>query len=322
MSVGPSLGIHADANLEWCDMKKGPKNVLMLGGKGFAGQHMGALLEPEHRVFAFGRDIDIRKPDAISRVVALSNPDWVVNFASITTVRETFADPTATYDIAIHGTLNLLAALKRSGFSGRVLNISSSEVYGHPLADELPISESSTLRPMSPYSVAKVAVEYLCFQWCQTEGIEIVTARPFTHIGPGQSDRFALASFTRQIAEIELGLREPIMRIGDLSSTRDFTDVRDTVRAYSLLLQHGVPGEAYNVCSGIETSVRDILDRLLVNAAIPIRVETDTSMLRNAQQQRLCGNYAKLAKATGWQPTIGIDQSLADSLAYWRKKLQ
>jgi GDP-4-dehydro-6-deoxy-D-mannose reductase len=298
------------------------KNILLIGGTGFAGKHMAQLLADEFQVFSSGRGGDVRDIDALRRLVEQCKPDRVVNFASITTVRESFADPSTAYDIAFKGMLNLLTVLKETGFSGRVLNISSSEVYGHPSSEELPITESSPLRPMSPYSVAKVATEFLCYQWWRSEGMQIVTARPFTHIGPGQSDRFAISSFARQIAEIELGLREPVMHVGDLSTTRDFTDVRDTVRAYRLLLESGEPGEAYNVCSGAETSLRVAVEKLIAMSGQSIRIETDTTMLRKAEQQRLRGSHDKLAQATHWRPSITLEQTLADTLSGWQTELK
>ena len=247
-------------------MTRKRKNVLLLGGTGFAGRHMANLLPEDHQVFVYGSEVDIRDIDAIRTVVEQSAPEWVANFASITTVLESFSDPEGTYDIAFRGMLNLLTALKETGFSGKVLNLSSSEVYGHPSAYELPISETSPLRPMSPYSVAKLAAEFLSYQWFRSEGMYIMIARPFTHIGPSQSDRIAISSFSRQIDEIVLGHREPGFRIGDLSTTRDLTAVRDTVRGYHMLLESGEAGEIYNVCSGMETSLQGALDRLVSKA--------------------------------------------------------
>lgn len=298
------------------------RNILLIGGTGFAGRHMARLMADDHKVFSYGSQVDVRDIDALKQAVALSKPNLVVNFASITTVRESFFDPGTAYDITFKGMLNLLTVLKETEFTGRILNVSSSEVYGHPRPEELPITESSYLRPMSPYSVAKLAAEFLCYQWWQSEGMEIMTARPFTHIGPGQSDRFAISNFSRQIAEIMLGHREPVMHVGDLSTTRDFTDVRDTVRAYRLILESGEPGEIYNVCSGGETSPHEMLDRLIAKAGVVIHVETDVAMQRASEQRRLLGSYAKLEKATHWQPRINLEQTLTETLDDWLKVLQ
>lgn len=298
------------------------KKVVLLGGTGFAGKHMARLLRPNHEVFAYGREIDIRDKSLIQKVLSQHTPDWVVNFASVTTVRESFADPVMTYEIGFLGNLNLITMLQEIGFSGRLLNISSSEVYGHPMPKELPLSESSELRPMSPYAVSKLAAEFLCYQSNCSVQFDILSARPFTHIGPGQSDRFAVSNFARQIAEVDLGSREPVIRVGDLSTTRDFTDVRDVVRAYWLLLESGKTGEVYNVCSGMETSLLNVLERLVAKSRRVIRVEMDETMLRNAEQKRLYGSYDKLNQDTGWHPEIELEKTLADTLGYWLHELK
>lgn len=303
-------------------MIKEKQNVLLIGGAGFVGRHMAHLMRDEYQVFSYGHEIDVRDIDALERVVTDSKPDLVINFASITTVKESFSDPRIAYEITFNGMLNLLTALKTNGFFGRVLNISSSEVYGHPLSDELPLTESSPLRPMSPYAVAKLASEFLCHQWWQSEGLEIMIARPFTHIGPGQSERFAISNFSRQIAEIMLGRRKPVMHVGDLSTTRDFTDVRDTVRAYRSILQSGEPGEIYNVCSGTETSLHKMLINLLEKSGVNIRVETDATIQRASEQRRLLGSFEKLKTISNWQPRIRIEETLIDTLEYWLKTLQ
>src|SRR5262249_17980993 len=156
-----------------------------------------------------------------------------------------------------------LDALKREGFCGTLLFVGSSDMYGIVPPEQMPIREDYVLKPRSPYAVSKVAAEALCFQWSATERFKIVMARPFNHLGPGQSERFAVSGFAKQIIEIKKGRRAPILWAGDIHVTRDFTDVRDIVRAYQLLVEHGENGESYNVCSGIETSLQEIVDRLM-----------------------------------------------------------
>lgn len=297
-------------------------NALLIGGTGFVGPHMRRLLEAKFNVTATGHGDDIGDRGQVSRLIKRTHPDVVVNFASITTVRESFDDPERTYKVGFLGMLNLLSELKEHGFSGRVLNISSSEVYGFPREDQLPISENTPTSPMSPYAVNKIAAETLCQQWGQTETFEIVTARPFTHIGPGQSDRFAISSFARQIAEIMLGMREAVIRVGNLGSTRDLTDVRDVVRAYVVLLERGRSGNIYNVCSGKETLMRSLLDNLIQLSKIDIEVEQDPSLVRQQEQRRILGSFEKLHEETGWEPEISISQTLSDTLAYWLEKLK
>ncbi len=297
-------------------------NALLLGGAGFVGTHMRRLLEEKYNVTATGHGDDIRDRGQVSRLVKRTRPDVVVNLASITTVRESFEDPERTYHIGFLGMLNLLSELKEQGFGGRVLNVSSSEVYGFPREDQLPINENTPTSPMSPYAVNKIAAEALCQQWSQTEAFEIVIARPFTHIGPGQSDRFAISSFARQIAEIMLGKRECVIRVGNLDRTRDLTDVRDVVRAYAVLLEQGRNGNIYNVCSGRETLMRSLLDNLIHLSKFDIRVEQDPSLVREREQRRILGSFEKLHDETGWAPEISISQTLSDTLAYWLEKLQ
>jgi GDP-4-dehydro-6-deoxy-D-mannose reductase len=298
------------------------QTTLLVGGNGFVGRHMQRELHPSFKVIATDRSSDIRDAVKIRNLVRSISPDIVVNFASITTVRESLQDPLDTYRIGFLGTLHLLEALKESGFKGRMLNISSSEIYGFPSTDSLPLNEEATLRPMSPYSVSKVSTEALCFQWSQTENFEIVTARPFTHIGPGQSDRFAISNFAKQLAEISLGKRDPVINVGNLHATRDITDVRDVVNAYGLLLGKGCNGQAYNVCSGVEISINTVLNELIELTGLEVSIESDDSLLRKVEQKRIYGTYEKICKETNWKPMIPLRKTLADTLSYWVEKLK
>lgn len=296
--------------------------ALIIGGSGFAGRHLRQSLQPKFEVTATGRETDIGDAGQMARLVAGTAPAVVVNLASITTVAESFASPRETYRIGFLGTLNLLTALGESGFSGRFLNVSSSEVYGHPEESQLPLTEQAPPRPMSPYAVNKSATELLCYQWSRTARFEIVTARPFTHIGPGQSDRFAIANMSRQVAEIMLGRRDRLIRVGNLDATRDLTDVRDVARAYALLLEKGKNGEIYNVCSAQELSIRAVLEQLVAYAKTEIRIEQDPALMRNAEQKRILGSCDKLKKDTGWAPAIPLRTTLEDTVAYWLQKLE
>lgn len=297
------------------------KLALLIGGTGFVGCHMKSLLSAEYKVVSTGSECDIRDKQKITSLIENSKPDVVVNFAFITTVKETFANPEKNFEIGFNGMLNLLMALKNINFKGKLLNISSSEVYGHPDMSYLPMTEATPLKPMSPYSVVKIAVEALCYQWSQSESLDIVTARPFTHVGPGQSDRFALSSFSRQIAEMQLNTRKPVMRVGNLESTRDFTDVRDVVRAYELLLKYGKSGEVYNICTGRETKMEALLNKMIASSGLKINVEKDETLFRSAEQQRICGSNEKLRNETGWLPEILLEQTLADMVDEWKNRL-
>jgi len=298
------------------------RTALLIGGTGFVGQHMQRSLRNNFKVVATGRSYDIKDADKIKLLVKNVNPSLVVNFASVTTVKESFQDPLNTFETGFIGTLNLLMGLKENSFQGRMLNISSSEVYGITSRNQFPIREEAVISPISPYSVGKIATEALCYQWSKTEQFDIITARSFTHFGPGQSEKFSISHFAKQIAEILIGIKEPVIFVGDLSTTRDFTDVRDVVHAYSLLLDRGRSGQIYNVCSGIETSTWSLLNELIKYSGIQIKVKQDDSLIRNTEQRHICGSYEKINIETGWKPRIPLSRTLADSLSYWVEKLK
>jgi GDP-4-dehydro-6-deoxy-D-mannose reductase len=285
--------------------------LLLLGGTGFVGAHLAARMRDRYSVRAFGRALDVRDQAALVREIAAFQPNYVVNLAALTTVRETVQAPRATYEVMFTGLLNLFEALEEIGFRGRVLQVSSSEVYGHPQPQDLPLTEQSPIRPMSPYAVGKMAAEMLCFEWAQRGLFDVMVARPFTHIGPGQSTRFAIARFAYQIAQAKDG---STIEVGNLSATRDITDVRDVVGAYEAILDQGESGKVYNVCSESEVTVRAILDQMIAISGKQIRVQVDVASLRAAEQQRLRGSAARLREKTGWRANILLTQTLTDML--------
>ncbi|MEX0852697.1 MAG: GDP-mannose 4,6-dehydratase [Bauldia sp.] len=289
--------------------------ALIIGGTGFVGRHLARQLSRRYRVKATGREHDVRHAKRLLGLVSRLEPEIVVNLAAVTTVAESFQDPRETLEIGVIGLLNVLTALRDCGFRGRLLHVSSSEVYGFPQASELPLSEASPLRPMSPYAAAKAAGEMLCRQWAEQAAFSILVARPFTHIGPGQSARFAVAKFANQIAEIMARRKRPVIEVGRLDATRDLTDVRDVARAYELIMHAGHHGQVYNVCSGREVTMRQVLDLLIRRSAVDIEVAENRLLYREAEQQRLRGSYAALGAATGWMPEIPLTQTLADVLA-------
>jgi GDP-4-dehydro-6-deoxy-D-mannose reductase len=258
----------------------------------------------------------------LKQLIQKHQPDQVVYLAAVTTIAESVSSPTETFEIGFYGALNVLMALRECRFKGRMLYVSSSEVYGLLTASELPVSETRLPRPLSPYAVAKIAGEALCYQWNQTEDFEILCARPFNHIGPGQSERFAIANFARQIAAIKLGLAEPVLHIGDIDTTRDFTDVRDVVQAYQLLLDRGRSGETYNVCTGAERSIRSLIEQMCAHTGMTIELRTDPKRLRKSEQRRVCGNNRKLITDTDWIQQFSIAQTLGDILDCWVARLR
>ncbi|MCY0872976.1 MAG: GDP-mannose 4,6-dehydratase, partial [Acidithiobacillus caldus] len=266
--------------------------------------------------------LDLRDRAALTAAVAAMRPDAVLHLAAQSFVPAAFENPRETFDINFTGTLNLLEALQAAEFRGRMLFVGSGDTYGQVPEAALPVREDHPLRPRNPYAVSKVAAEALCYQWSQTSGFEIVMVRPFNHIGPGQSPRFVLADFARQVMEIHLGRRVPVLQVGDIDVTRDFTDVRDVVRAYGLLLERGRNGEVYNVCSGREYRIRDLLQQLLALAGVDARIEQDLARLRRAEQRRMVASFAALERDTGWQPVIPMERSLQDVLNDWENALR
>jgi GDP-4-dehydro-6-deoxy-D-mannose reductase len=296
------------------------------GASGFVGPWLRAAIESESpagaRVVELPADVDVRDREALAGFVASLRPDRVVHLAAQSFVPQSFADPDTTYAVNFGGTHNLLRALKASGFAGRMLYVGSSDVYGKVEESALPIVEAQPLRPRSPYAVSKVAAEALCHQWSATEGMRIVAARPFNHIGPGQSERFVVSGLARQIAEIARGRRPPVVDVGNLAATRDFTDVRDVVRAYLALTEHGVAGETYNVCSGSERSIGALLDRLVAISGLQIEIRQQEARMRASEQLRSRGSFDKLRAAVDWRPRYPVDQTLHDMIDDWQRRIE
>jgi GDP-4-dehydro-6-deoxy-D-mannose reductase len=303
------------------------KRLLVTGLDGFVGRVVQDLIEhggPESRfkLAVPSVAIELLDPASLAKAIEETRPELVLHLAAQSFVPSSVKDPHATYNVNFFGTLNLLEALKARGFSGRMLYISSGDVYGLVAPDALPIAEAHQVRPRNPYAVSKAAAELLCYQWTQNHAFDIVLARPFNHVGPGQAEWFVVSDFAKQIVEIKLGLREPVIRVGDIDVTRDFTDVRDVARAYFLLLERGKKGEVYNICSGKEQSIRGILEKLVVISGIDCQIVRDEARFRPNEQKKMYGSYAKLNEQVGWQPTIDIDKSLQDVLSDWESKIK
>lgn len=303
------------------------KRLFLTGHDGFVGHTLRSLLEsgggrdPGYEVVLPSCRYDLRDPASIDRALCGATLDCVIHLAAQSFVPESFRDPKHTFDVNFIGTLNLFQSMQRQGFRGRLLYVSSAEVYGLVDPAEMPITEDRPPLPRSPYGVSKVAAEALCAQWSQTEGLDVIVARPFNHIGPGQSERFVVSSFARQLVEIKLGRRKPVIAAGDMNVTRDVTDARDVANAYLLLLEHGLAGQTYNICSGAELWIRDILTTLVELVGVDVSIVQDPTRMRATDQKRLLGSYDKLNRCSGWRPTIALRQSLADTLALWERKL-
>jgi GDP-4-dehydro-6-deoxy-D-mannose reductase len=221
----------------------------------------------------------------------------------------------------IIGTLHILEGVRQVGIDPWIQVAGSSEEYGLVHPDEVPIQEANPLRPLSPYGVSKVGTDLLAYQYFMSFGIKLVRTRAFNHTGPRRGDVFVCSNFAKQIVEVEKGKREPIIRVGNLEAKRDFTDVRDMVRAYWLSLNHCEPGEVYNIASGTTWRINEVLDMLLAQSKAQIQIEEDPERLRPSDVQILLGDYSKFHKATGWKPEIAFEQTLLDILNYWRERV-
>lgn len=300
-------------------------NVLLTGSSGFVGSYVSRILPCISLAEeGGGAPIDLRDICGIRSFLSLNihSFDAVIHLAAQSFVPESFKNPRETFDINFTGTFNLLTALKEFGFKGRMVFVSSGDIYGLVGEDRLPITEEYTLNPRSPYAVSKVAAESLCYQWSVTENMEIVIARPFNHIGPNQSDMFVISNFAKQIVEIELGFREPAISAGNIDTTRDFLDVRDVADAYKILLKKGINSGIYNVCSGTETTIRSAVDAMLNITGVEAEINIDSDKLRPNEQKRAYGSNQKIKTATGWEPMIPLKQSLFDTIGYWRSQLK
>ncbi|NOR15180.1 MAG: NAD-dependent epimerase/dehydratase family protein, partial [Candidatus Aminicenantes bacterium] len=226
-----------------------------------------------------------------------------------------------TFSINSIGQINLFEAVLDLGLEPRIQIAGSSEEYGLESPEEVPMTEANPLRPLSPYAVSKVAQDMLGYQYFRSYGMHIVRTRGFNHTGPRRGDVFICSNFARQIVEIEKNLREPVIYVGNMEAKRDFTDVRDTVRAYWLSLEKGEAGEVYNIGTGTAFSIKEVLDMLLEKSTVDVKVEVDPKRLRPSDVQILLSDSSKFRQQTGWAPQIPFQQSLLDLLDYWRERV-
>lgn len=294
--------------------------LLVTGLGGFVGCHLQSRLASQAAgpwQLIPSQPHDLTEASTLDAWLAEECPDAVIHLAGQTFVPEAFRDPVRTLQVNLMGTLNLLQALKRRGFSGTFLYVSSGDVYGQVAEADLPVVETLAPHPRNPYAVSKVSAELLCQQWSYTEPWRIIVVRPFNHIGAGQGESFVISSVARQLARIRLGLQAPRLEVGDIDVTRDFLDVQDVIEAYLLLLQRGRNGEIYNVCSGQERRVRDLIAEMARLAGVEVELVQDPARLRRAEQRRVVGSSDKLQKETGWTPGVNITETLRRVLSDW-----
>ena len=312
--------------------------LLVTGIAGFVGGHLVDYLRAEQpqveilgldshpgpRVQALRVDViaaDIEDPAVVRDALGRVRPDGILHLAAQSSPQRSWEDPAATLRTNVFGLLNLLEGARAHRLAPRVLVVGSAEEYGQVDPSALPVREDAPLRPLTPYAASKVAQGYLGLQYALSAGIPVVRTRTFHHTGPRRGESFAESSFARQLAEIEAGRRAPVIEVGNLDAVRDFTDVRDVVRAYWGLLERGRAGEVYNVCSGTGVRLRDLVQALIDVSGLRVEVRVDPARLRGADVPELVGDPTRIRADLGWTPRIPLEQSLADLLQYWRERV-
>ena len=316
--------------------------VLITGITGMAGSHLAEYLvsraecevhgtsrwrSNREGIAAFEKDLhvhecELKDPHAVIRLLKDIQPQRIYHLASQSNVASSWNAPHETLVNNITAQLNVFEAVRQLDLLETRIHVAgSSEEYGLVHKHELPVRESNPLRPVSPYAVSKVTQDLLAYQYFQSYGLHVVRTRAFNHTGPRRGDVFVTSSFARQIVEIEQGEREPVMRVGNLQAKRDFTDIRDVVKAYVLALEHCEPGSVYNIGSGTARSIKQVLDLLLGMSKLIIQVKEDPARMRPSDVPVLLCDSSRFIKKTGWRPRIPFEQTLFDLLTYWRGKL-
>jgi GDP-4-dehydro-6-deoxy-D-mannose reductase len=316
--------------------------ALITGITGFAGSHLAEYIlaeQPGVEVFGTFRwrsrmdnvehldkkihlvEADLRDYSSMHRALEVAKPDFIFHLAAQSFVPSSWNAPNDTIVTNVTGQANLFEAIRILGLDPVVQIACSSEQYGLVHPDETPIKETNPLRPLSPYAVSKVAQDYLGYQYFQSYGLKVVRTRGFNHTGPRRGQVFVTSNFCSQVAAIEAGLQEPVIRVGNLEAIRDFTDVRDMVRAYWLAVTKAKHGEVYNIATGHGIHIREMLDQILALSRVEVKVEVDPTRLRPSDVEILIGDSSKFRADTGWEPRIPFEQTLSDLLGYWRERL-
>jgi len=293
--------------------------ALVTGANGFVGSWLTAYLRDQgDEVVGIDREVDITDAEAVRDAFVAASPDAVYHLAARANVGESWVDPEDVLQVNAVGTLHVLEAARACPAPPRVLLTSSAEVYGSVVEDQLPVTETTPLAPVTPYAASKVAAEYLGVQAHLAYGLPVVRVRPFNHVGPGQSSGFVVAALAARIVEAARAGATSIA-VGNLGARRDLTDVRDIVRAYRLLMATGTPGEVYNVCSGRDVAISEVADRLLDLADTTLELVPDSELMRPVDVPVVRGDPSKIHDATGWEPELDLDTTLRDVLEQWRE---
>ena len=315
------------------------RRVLVTGVTGFAGSHLVDYMAErgDAEIWGIQRwrsrteniehlrgsmklvECDLRDAESTRDTIEQIKPDWIFHLAAQSFVPTSWKAPTESLTTNVLGQLHLFEACRRLGLKPRIQVACSSEEYGMVHEDELPIRETNPLRPLSPYAVSKVAQDMLAYQYFMSYQTDVVITRGFNHEGPRRGPVFVASDFAKQIADIERGLKTPVIHVGNLEARRDFTDVRDMVRAYWLALEKCQGGEVYNICSGKAWRIKDVLEMLLGMTKVKIEVREDPARLRPSDVPVLLGDHSKFTDRTGWKPSIPFEQTLKDMLEFWRR---
>lgn len=319
---------------------KSKKKALITGITGFAGSHLAEfLLKKNITVHGILRwrskneniekiqnklqlhEADLLDAHSLYKVVNEVKPQYIFHLAAQSFVKSSWDSPANTVEINMVGSVNLFEAVRQSKQDTVIQIACSSEEYGMVHENEIPIKETNPLRPLSPYAVSKVGMDYLGYQYHQSYGLKIIRTRGFNHTGPRRGEVFSESTFAKQIAEIEKGVREPVVYVGNLDAERDYTDVRDMVSAYYTAVKQCTPGEVYNICSGKTWKIKKVLDFLISQSKKKVTVKEDPSRMRPSDVSILLGDCSKFTQKTRWRTTIPFEQTLTDLLNYWRKKV-
>ncbi len=312
------------------------KKAFIIGAAGFVGSYLAKELRENHGMevhvsklpgeqlkiaYAHVHDLNILQKQEIVSLLYEIRPDYIFHLAAQSSVGVAWKNPGLTADVNVKGCIYVLDAVRELFYKPKVLLVGSGEEYGRIRLEEVPVTEENHLRPGNIYAATKACQNMIGSIYAQAYDMDVLMVRAFNHIGPGQAPIFVVSDFCRQVAQIEAGMQKPVMYVGNLAAKRDFTDVRDVVRAYALLIRHGKAGETYNVGSGYAYAIREVLDLILSLSAAKIQIKTDPNKIRPVDVPVVEADISKLRQAAGWSPQIPLVQTLQETLEDWRAKI-